>query len=82
MTNTTNHTKMTTTLVSAGGGGPNTLVSEAQQAYDQFWPKVNEEIRQMGTNGLKALDLPLARIKKIMKLDEVGLAIKVLINFS
>ena len=32
--------------------------------------QVNEELRQMGTNGLKALDLPLARIKKIMKLDE------------
>jgi len=55
-------------IASAGGG--NNLVSEAQQAYDKFWPKANEEIRQMGSNGLKALDLPLARIKKIMKLDE------------
>jgi len=55
-------------IQSAGGG--NNLVSESQQAYDNFWPKVNEELRQMGTNGLKALDLPLARIKKIMKLDE------------
>ena len=42
----------------------------AQQAYDQFWPKATEEIQQMEISGLKHQELPLARIKKIMKLDE------------
>jgi len=44
--------------------------SEAQQAYDTFWPKVNDEIRSMSIGELKHQELPLARIKKIMKLDE------------
>merc|ERR1719154_452522 len=43
---------------------------EAQQAYDNFWPKASEEIRNMSTADLKHQELPLARIKKIMKLDE------------
>jgi len=43
---------------------------EAQQAYDSFWPKVSEEIRSMSIADLKHQELPLARIKKIMKLDE------------
>merc|ERR1712045_240838 len=42
----------------------------AQEAYNQFWPKATEEIRAMGNAGLKHQELPLARIKKIMKLDE------------
>ncbi|KAJ8962513.1 hypothetical protein NQ318_000903 [Aromia moschata] len=42
--------------------------SEAQQALNQFWPKVIEEIRAI--HGLKATGTSLARIKKIMKLDE------------
>jgi len=45
-------------------------ISEAQQAYDNFWPKVTEEIRTMSIADLKHQELPLARIKKIMKLDE------------
>ena len=48
-------------------GNPTT---EAQQAYDSFWPKVTEEIRNMSIADLKHQELPLARIKKIMKLDE------------
>lgn len=48
-------------------GGPTT---EAQDAYEQFWPKVSEEIRTMSIADLKHQELPLARIKKIMKLDE------------
>lgn len=48
-------------------GNPTT---EAQQAYDSFWPKVTDEIRQMSLADLKHQELPLARIKKIMKLDE------------
>ncbi|XP_014214765.1 nuclear transcription factor Y subunit gamma isoform X1 [Copidosoma floridanum] len=43
--------------------------SEAQQALDQFWPKVIEEIKKITTMDLKTQSLPLARIKKIMKLD-------------
>eukprot|EP00092_Neocalanus_flemingeri_P018808 GFUD01020366.1.p1 GENE.GFUD01020366.1~~GFUD01020366.1.p1 ORF type:complete len:286 (+),score=94.93 GFUD01020366.1:55-912(+) len=48
-------------------GAPTT---EAQDAYEQFWPKVSEEIRTMSIADLKHQELPLARIKKIMKLDE------------
>ncbi|XP_015586838.1 nuclear transcription factor Y subunit gamma [Cephus cinctus] len=44
--------------------------SEAQQALTQFWPKVTEEIKKITTMDLKTQSLPLARIKKIMKLDE------------
>ncbi|XP_017777345.1 PREDICTED: nuclear transcription factor Y subunit gamma [Nicrophorus vespilloides] len=44
--------------------------SEAQAALLQFWPKITEEIKQIRTMDLKQQALPLARIKKIMKLDE------------
>ncbi|VEN51925.1 unnamed protein product [Callosobruchus maculatus] len=44
--------------------------SEAQQALNQFWPKVMKEIRDICHMDLKQQVLPLARIKKIMKLDE------------
>jgi len=54
----------------AGIGGAHQPVTEAQQAYDSFWPKVNDEIRTMAIGELKHQELPLARIKKIMKLDE------------
>ena len=43
---------------------------EAQAALDGFWPKAAEEIRTMSMADLKRQELPLARIKKIMKLDE------------
>lgn len=43
--------------------------SETQQALTQFWPKVTEEIKKITTMDLKTQALPLARIKKIMKLD-------------
>ncbi|TRY63411.1 hypothetical protein TCAL_02643 [Tigriopus californicus] len=42
----------------------------AQAAYDGFWPKATEEIRTMDMSALKHQELPLARIKKIMKLDD------------
>jgi len=51
-------------------GIPGQPATEAQQAYDQFWPKVTDEIRNMSIADLKHQELPLARIKKIMKLDE------------
>ncbi|XP_011314557.1 nuclear transcription factor Y subunit gamma isoform X2 [Fopius arisanus] len=43
--------------------------SEAQQALLTFWPKITEEIKKIATMDLKTQSLPLARIKKIMKLD-------------
>ncbi|XP_045470678.1 nuclear transcription factor Y subunit gamma [Harmonia axyridis] len=44
--------------------------SEAQNALGTFWTKVMEEIKSIRTMDLKQQVLPLARIKKIMKLDE------------
>lgn len=44
--------------------------SEAQTALNQFWPKVMLEIKSIRNLDLKQQVLPLARIKKIMKLDE------------
>ena len=43
---------------------------ETQAALEQFWPKTTEEIRTMSISDLKRQELPLARIKKIMKLDD------------
>lgn len=43
---------------------------EAQAALAKFWANVTEEIKAIGTMDLKQQVLPLARIKKIMKLDE------------
>merc|ERR1719308_669400 len=53
-------------MMAAGGD----TAGEAQAALEQFWPKVTEEIRTMSISDLKRQELPLARIKKIMKLDE------------
>ncbi|XP_016896859.1 nuclear transcription factor Y subunit gamma isoform X4 [Cynoglossus semilaevis] len=47
-----------------GAGG-----SDAQQTLQSFWPRVMEEIRNL-TPDFRVQELPLARIKKIMKLDE------------
>lgn len=44
--------------------------SEAQVALQQFWPRVMEEIKAIATMDLRQQVLPLARIKKIMKLDD------------
>ncbi|XP_065147556.1 nuclear transcription factor Y subunit gamma isoform X4 [Paramisgurnus dabryanus] len=49
---------------SFGAGG-----SDAQQSLQSFWPRVMEEIRNL-TVDFRVQELPLARIKKIMKLDE------------
>lgn len=47
-------------------------MSEAHQQLAVFWPKVTEEIRKIGQVRLdvKTQALPLARIKRIMKLDD------------
>ncbi|XP_075995343.1 nuclear transcription factor Y subunit gamma isoform X4 [Genypterus blacodes] len=47
-----------------GAGG-----SDAQQTLQSFWPRVMEEIKNL-TVDFRVQELPLARIKKIMKLDE------------
>ncbi|XP_050721417.1 nuclear transcription factor Y subunit gamma-like isoform X3 [Eriocheir sinensis] len=44
--------------------------TEAQQSLNSFWPKITEDIRQLTQNDLRQQELPLARIKRIMKLDE------------
>nr|NP_001083805.1 nuclear Y/CCAAT-box binding factor C subunit NF-YC [Xenopus laevis]AAC82337.1 nuclear Y/CCAAT-box binding factor C subunit NF-YC [Xenopus laevis] len=44
--------------------------SDAQQSLQSFWPRVMEEIRNLTVKDFRVQDLPLARIKKIMKLDE------------
>ncbi|KAM6959121.1 nuclear transcription factor Y subunit gamma isoform 5-T8 [Aplochiton taeniatus] len=48
-----------------GAGG-----SDAQQNLQSFWPRVMEEIRNLTVKDFRVQELPLARIKKIMKLDE------------
>ncbi|KAM9418495.1 nuclear transcription factor Y subunit gamma-like isoform 4-T11 [Salvelinus alpinus] len=50
---------------SFGAGG-----SDAQQSLQSFWPRVMEEIRNLTVKDFRVQELPLARIKKIMKLDE------------
>ncbi|XP_051520318.1 nuclear transcription factor Y subunit gamma-like isoform X4 [Myxocyprinus asiaticus] len=44
--------------------------SDAQQSLQSFWPRVMEEIRNLTVKDFRVQELPLARIKKIMKLDE------------
>ncbi|XP_068505174.1 nuclear transcription factor Y subunit gamma isoform X3 [Syngnathus scovelli] len=50
---------------SFGAGG-----SDAQQTLQSFWPRVMEDIRNLTVKDFRVQELPLARIKKIMKLDE------------
>jgi nuclear transcription factor Y gamma len=45
-------------------------VSEAQEDLKNFWSSVTNEIKELTPNDLRVQELPLARIKKIMKLDE------------
>ncbi|XP_046691176.1 nuclear transcription factor Y subunit gamma isoform X3 [Silurus meridionalis] len=44
--------------------------TDAQQNLQSFWPRVMEEIRNLTVKDFRVQELPLARIKKIMKLDE------------
>ncbi|KAK7100827.1 nuclear transcription factor Y subunit gamma-like [Littorina saxatilis] len=44
--------------------------AEATQMLNDFWPNVLQQIRNLTNNDFKSQELPLARIKKIMKLDE------------
>ncbi|XP_053208124.1 nuclear transcription factor Y subunit gamma-like [Panonychus citri] len=44
--------------------------TEAQQMLDTFWQRVTEDIKNLANADFKNQELPLARIKKIMKLDD------------
>jgi len=44
--------------------------SEAISLLENFWPRVTDEIQNLTSSDFKNPELPLARIKKIMKLDE------------
>ncbi|CAH0696360.1 unnamed protein product [Spodoptera exigua] len=48
----------------------NSQVESPQQSLQQFWCKVTEDISKVNADDFKSQALPLARIKKIMKLDE------------
>ncbi|ERE83127.1 potassium voltage-gated channel subfamily KQT member 4-like protein [Cricetulus griseus] len=56
--------------MSTEGGFGGTSNSDAQQSLQSFWPRVMEEIRNLTVKDFRVQELPLARIKKIMKLDE------------
>lgn len=45
-------------------------LTEAQISLNAFWPAIQDEIKKIKTVDAKNQVLPLARIKKIMKLDE------------
>ena len=53
-----------------GGGNHNGSGTEAGVMLDNFWPRVVKDIEKLTTNDFKQQELPLARIKKIMKLDD------------
>lgn len=48
----------------------NASLTEAEVSLAAFWPNVSDEIKRIKTVDAKNQVLPLARIKKIMKLDE------------
>ncbi|XP_060252220.1 nuclear transcription factor Y subunit gamma isoform X2 [Ovis aries] len=56
--------------MSSEGGFGGAGSSDAQQSLQSFWPRVMEEIRNLTVKDFRVQELPLARIKKIMKLDE------------
>nr|KAF6383023.1 nuclear transcription factor Y subunit gamma [Pipistrellus kuhlii] len=56
--------------MSTEGGFGGTSSSDAQQSLQTFWPRVMDEIRSLTVKDFRVQELPLARIKKIMKLDE------------
>ncbi|XP_050655075.1 nuclear transcription factor Y subunit gamma isoform X6 [Macaca thibetana thibetana] len=60
----------TVVTMSTEGGFGGTSSSDAQQSLQSFWPRVMEEIRNLTVKDFRVQELPLARIKKIMKLDE------------
>lgn len=53
-----------------GGTDENAPLTEAEVTLSGFWPTISDEIKRIKTVDAKNQVLPLARIKKIMKLDE------------
>ena len=45
-------------------------MDETSAALDQFWSQVEKECKTLSISDLKRHEFPIARIKKIMKLDE------------
>ncbi|XP_015788659.1 nuclear transcription factor Y subunit gamma [Tetranychus urticae] len=54
----------------AESSSSNQASTEAQQMLDTFWQRVTEDIKNLNNTDFKNQELPLARIKKIMKLDD------------
>ncbi|XP_055390415.1 nuclear transcription factor Y subunit gamma-like [Condylostylus longicornis] len=62
-------------VVQSGGSGgrkrkPKLNQKLGQLSLDEYWPTVLEEVKELKQVDAKNQNLPLARIKKIMKLDE------------
>ncbi|CAB3229579.1 unnamed protein product [Arctia plantaginis] len=51
-------------------GEEHSTAETSHQTLQQFWNKVTEDIKKVNSEDFKSQALPLARIKKIMKLDE------------
>ncbi|XP_074592944.1 nuclear transcription factor Y subunit gamma-like isoform X2 [Brevipalpus obovatus] len=52
------------------GASSSSSQSAAQHTLDTFWPRTIDEIKSLNNVDFKNQELPLARIKKIMKLDD------------
>ncbi|CAH2057105.1 unnamed protein product, partial [Iphiclides podalirius] len=52
------------------GGEESSSPEDIQHSLQAFWSKVTEDIKKVTADDFKTQALPLARIKKIMKLDE------------
>lgn len=50
--------------------GEESQAETTQQTLQQFWIKIMDDIKKINADDFKTQALPLARIKKIMKLDE------------
>lgn len=63
----------------AESSSSNQASTEAQQMLDTFWQRVTEDIKNLNNTDFKNQELPLARIKKIMKLDD---DVKVMVKYN
>lgn len=61
------------------GASSSSSQSAAQHTLDTFWPRTIDEIKSLNNVDFKNQELPLARIKKIMKLDD---DVKVMVSLS
>lgn len=57
--------------------------NEGQKLLDEFWAGVMNDVQNVKDSDFKSQELPLARIKKIMKLDEdVGLMVRLIFKLK